>query len=684
MSMKLLQLKESFLSKQAQLEIARETLKSEFFGIDKAIDELINNTRSWHVLNAYQNRPLVVNLWGLTGVGKTSLVIRLAELLSCEDRLFKFDLGDKDGTNSFKHLIDEVCTKDENEPLIMVLDEFQHSRTLKGPMNTEIDKDNNRKVWELIDSGKIEYFNWYLSLSTLIDYVNKLKQLVINGVVVENGLITGGLDLYHAEFNKTHRFGIKNDATPNEFIEAYNYENIMEYAGRHFNFTLTSDLKAYLLTLNGEQTVNFLKDVVKVAKKPQVKNFTKALIFVIGNLDEAYSMSHNLSADIDADTFFEASLKITVPQIKRALATRFRSEQISRLGNIHIIYPALSKKAYQDIIEHELGKLKHQTEELLGIKLVFEASVSQLIYKEGVFPTQGVRPLFTTINYLIKTNLPIYFSEILIHDLQVSQLKFATEDKRLVCSYVSKTKEVHTKAISIETPLEDIRISKKDDMQAITAVHESGHAILSAILLYVVPEHVFSVTTEAHANGFVFTKFPWKYVSKNEILNRVAMFLGGYVAETLVFGEDYVTAGSASDIQKATNFLSFMYKENGMGNLPIHYDLNPTYNGSYHDCQDVELLIESTLKQAQELAKATLIKEMALLLIMSDYLSDNSSLEKDDLKQMIHVHKVSDITFVEQGDLLYYRNHLKKAVNKQVKSSLLFEGISMNHESMMD
>src|SRR5690606_8194410 len=130
--------------------------------------------------------------------------------------LFKFDLGEQDGTNSFRHLIDEICGKDENEPIIMVLDEFQHSRTLKGPMNTEVEKDNNRNVWELIDSGKIEYFNWYISLSNLSDYVNKLKQLVLNGVGVENGMITGGLDLYHAEFNKGHRFGIKNEEAPNE------------------------------------------------------------------------------------------------------------------------------------------------------------------------------------------------------------------------------------------------------------------------------------------------------------------------------------------------------------------------------------------------------------------------------------------------------------------------------------
>src|SRR5690606_25678358 len=139
--------------------------------------------------------------------------------------------------------------------------------------------------------------------------------------------------------------------------------------------------------------------------------------------------------------------------------------------------------------------------------------------------------------------------------------------------------------------------STKDDLQAITAVHESGHAIISAILLKVVPEHVYSITTEQDANGFIYTKFPWNYLSKREIVCRVALFLGGHVAEELIYGEEYITAGSSSDILYATNLLSSMFKMHGMGILPIYYDLDPSNNGSFHDYKDTELLIEATLKE---------------------------------------------------------------------------------------
>ena len=674
-------LKSAFLNKQAQLEKARTSLKKEFFGIDKAIDELINNARSWFVLNDYQNRPLVVNLWGLTGVGKTSLISRLAELLAYQDRLFKFDLGDKNTGSSFRNGIEDLCEKNESDPLIIVLDEFQHSRTLKGPLRQEIENDSNRKVWELIDSGKIEYYNWYRGLYDFIDYVNKLKHLVNAGVIVKDGVVVKGGKLYRAEFEVE---GLFRDDSDNTFVDKGYYAQILEFAGTHYGFVLLQDVKKHLFKMDGFESIDFLFQVLKTAKKPRIKNFTKALIVIIGNLDEAYEMSSNLTADIDADTFYESSLKITVPRIKKALASRFRSEQIARLGNVHIIYPALNKKAYQNIILNEINKVILQTRDHLDIELVFEASVIELIYKEGVFPTQGARPLLTTINYLIKSNLPVYISEILLHDLSASQLRFSAENKRLICSYISEgAEELHHKAITIETPLEDIRVSKKDDMQAITAVHESGHALISAVLLKVIPDHVYSVTTETDSNGFVYSKFPWKYIAKKDIINRVALYLAGYVAEELVFGKDHVTTGSSSDIQSVTSFLSHMYKKEGLGELPIYYDLDATNNQAIHNVHDVEFEIKETLKKGYALAKETIEKEMKLLLQLSDYLSDHSSIEKEELKKIIQSYKVSDVQFLDTHDEVYYREHLKKSLSNNLNQRLTrLDDICLNYNGI--
>lgn len=693
MNEKIALLKEAFTTKEQQLEHARQVLKTEFFGIDKAIDELITNVRSWYILNDYQTRPLVINLWGLTGVGKTSLITRLMELLNYQDHLFRFDLGVKTGRYSFSNGIEDLCERNEDEPTVIILDEFQHSRTLTSNSlllgRSEIEDDKNRKIWDLIDSGNIEYYSWSRGLSSLMETTQKLYYLTKCSITVKNGCVVKGKEIYLAEFGETPDLWYTNENSTKTreklyFIDPDDYTKIMDLAGEELGFNLVQDLKKHLLTLNGSESLDFLHKVIKIARKPKTKEFKKALIFIIGNLDEAYQMSNNLSADVDADIFYKASLKITVPKIKQALSTRFRKEQISRLGNIHIIYPSLNKAAFNAIILNEFKNIASKTESLLGLKLKFDESVATLIYKEGVFPTQGVRPLITSINYIIKTNLSLFFTEVIINNLETETLQLSFTNRQLECSYINSNLQIqHKKSVNILTPLEDNRASRKDDMQAITAVHESGHAILSAILLKVIPSEVHSITTDTDSDGFVYTKFPWSYISKKEIINRVAMFLGGIAAEELIFGKDNITAGSSQDILLATEFLSEMYKTHGMNNTFVYFNTNSEDNHSYHICHDIEEAIKDTIDKGYELAKTTLKQEMNLLLIMANYLSDFSSINHLELKSMITEHKTTPVEFIENGKHLFYRNHLKKQTQSsglETISKDLFSTISLNHK----
>src|SRR5690606_33195671 len=98
-----------------------------------------------------------------------------------------------------------------------------------------------------------------------------------------------------------------------------------------------------------------------------------------------------------------------------------------------------------------------------------------------------------------------------------------------------------------------------------------------------IPDVVYSITTDADSQGFVYSSFAWKYISRKELIPRVAMMLGGYVAEELIFGKENLTSGASSDIEKATEFLSTMYKSNGMGQTPIKYSIPiKEENDSYH------------------------------------------------------------------------------------------------------
>jgi cell division protease FtsH len=70
----------SHLQIATRLDQIRQTLHSEFIGLEEIIDQFIDAVTPWCMMQDTQARPLVVNLWGLTGVGKTSLVRRFLQL----------------------------------------------------------------------------------------------------------------------------------------------------------------------------------------------------------------------------------------------------------------------------------------------------------------------------------------------------------------------------------------------------------------------------------------------------------------------------------------------------------------------------------------------------------------------------------------------------------------------------
>ena len=191
-----LDFKNDFLNKQAVLDNARKILKQEFIGINEIIDEIIDNVSSWFFLPDLQEKPVVVNLWGLTGVGKTSLVNRLVELLDFEDSFYRFDLGEKEGSFSFRDSLDELCENNDSSPVIIALDEIQHSRTVSGPFRQEVDNDKNRMIWEMIDSGRIQYVEWKRGLWSFEDLIYKLLHLLKAGVEVEKGVVVNNIELY--------------------------------------------------------------------------------------------------------------------------------------------------------------------------------------------------------------------------------------------------------------------------------------------------------------------------------------------------------------------------------------------------------------------------------------------------------------------------------------------------------
>jgi len=105
-------------------------------------------------------------------------------------------------------------------------------------------------------------------------------------------------------------------------------------------------------------------------------------------------------------------------------------------------------------------------------------------------------------------------------------------------------------------------LSKEE--KKITAYHEAGHALVASVLPNADPVHKISIISRGNAGGYTL-KLPLEETrlrSRKDFLDDIAMSLGGYVAEEMVFGD--ITTGPSNDLQVATALARDMVTKYGM------------------------------------------------------------------------------------------------------------------------
>nr|WP_031554224.1 ATP-dependent zinc metalloprotease FtsH [Parvularcula oceani] len=111
--------------------------------------------------------------------------------------------------------------------------------------------------------------------------------------------------------------------------------------------------------------------------------------------------------------------------------------------------------------------------------------------------------------------------------------------------------------------------------KTLTAYHEAGHAIVALNVPSTDPVHKATIIPRGRALGMVMQlperdKFS---MSKQEMTSRLAILMGGRVAEELKFGKEHVTSGASSDIEQATKIARAMVTQYGLSDElgPIAY-----------------------------------------------------------------------------------------------------------------
>ncbi|MGH2787476.1 MAG: ATP-dependent zinc metalloprotease FtsH [Actinomycetota bacterium] len=203
-----------------------------------------------------------------------------------------------------------------------------------------------------------------------------------------------------------------------------------------------------------------------------------------------------------------------------------------------------------------------------------------------------------------------------------------------------------------------------DKEKRVIAYHEAGHALVSHALPNADPVHKVSIVSRGRALGYTLT-LPTEdrfLITRSELIDELAMLLGGRVAEELVFDEP--TTGAQDDIQRCTRIAKQMVTQFGMSDLgPLALGENESQPflgrdfGHIKDYSDsvaarIDSEIHRLVDEAHDEARDILEKYRDKLDLMAERLLEKESLEKEEVAEILaEVAKQSPENPVERARL---------------------------------
>ncbi len=187
-----------------------------------------------------------------------------------------------------------------------------------------------------------------------------------------------------------------------------------------------------------------------------------------------------------------------------------------------------------------------------------------------------------------------------------------------------------------------------DDEKKLTAYHEAGHAIVGLNVPQHDPIHKATIIPRGRALGLVLS-LPERdqlSVTLTKYKSKIAMAMGGRVAEELVFGKDNVTSGAASDIQQVTKIARAMVTQFGFAEELGYVDYaneQQSYLGTYGSgaahSEEMQKRIDAKVKglidEGYELAKQILTERNEDLHRLAQGLLEYETLTGEEITKVI-------------------------------------------------
>jgi len=187
-------------------------------------------------------------------------------------------------------------------------------------------------------------------------------------------------------------------------------------------------------------------------------------------------------------------------------------------------------------------------------------------------------------------------------------------------------------------------LSKKE--KEVTAYHEVGHALVASVLPYADPVQKISIISRGRAAGYTL-KLPdedRKMHTKKEFLDDIAMTLGGYVVEQMIF--DDLTTGPSNDLQVVANMARDMVTKYGMSEIgPIALEgtggrmigggVSEDRGYSPQVAKAIDDEVARLVEEGKEKAREIVTKHRKALDVISKKLMEVETLERDEYEALL-------------------------------------------------
>ncbi len=194
-----------------------------------------------------------------------------------------------------------------------------------------------------------------------------------------------------------------------------------------------------------------------------------------------------------------------------------------------------------------------------------------------------------------------------------------------------------------------------DHEKEMTAYHEAGHAIVGHFLSHCDPVRKVTIIGRGQAGGYTLS-MPEKdkrYRTIAQFRDDLAMILGGYVTERLVYGDDQLSTGPSSDLKKATQMATSMVVRYGMSDVlgPRMYgdreemiflaqEIHEKRNYSEQTAVIIDGEINKLLEEAKQRAYDTIVKYRAQMDQLVAVLLQKETVEQEEFAAIMGTPKV--------------------------------------------